>query len=99
MDRKLHRDLVETPGQTQHHHDAGGDHVALMSTLSAQAQAALLAEPLSAELAEALTVEAQASLAEQARIEAADTMPFEQYRQAYLSPERLGLGRKPPAGC
>lgn len=79
--------------------DAGGDHVALMSTLSAQAQAALLAEPLSAELAEALTAEAQASLAEQARIEAADTMPFEQYRQAYLSPERLGLGRKPPAGC
>ena len=79
--------------------DAGGDHVALMSTLSAQAQAALLAEPLSAELAEALTAEALASLAEQARIEAADTMPFEQYRQAYLSPERLGLGRKPPAGC
>ena len=29
------------------------------------------------------------SLAEQQRIEAADTMPFEQYRLAYLSPERL----------
>jgi glutamate--cysteine ligase len=29
------------------------------------------------------------SLAEQQRIEAADTLPFEQYRQAYLSPDRL----------
>jgi glutamate--cysteine ligase len=33
------------------------------------------------------------SLAEQQRIEAADTMPFEQYRQAYLSPERLQVKR------
>ena len=32
---------------------------------------------------------AAASVAEQQRIEAADSMPFEQYRQAYLSPDRL----------
>ncbi|WP_225784775.1 glutamate--cysteine ligase [Xenophilus sp. Marseille-Q4582] len=31
------------------------------------------------------------SVAAQARIEAADTMPFEQYREQYVSPDRLGL--------
>ncbi len=31
------------------------------------------------------------SLADQQAIEAADQMPFEQYRQQYVSPERLGL--------
>jgi glutamate--cysteine ligase len=31
------------------------------------------------------------SLADQAAVEAGDTMPFEQYRQQYISPERLGL--------
>jgi len=36
------------------------------------------------------------SLAEQARIEAADTMPFETYRQHYLAPERLRLPRGTP---
>jgi glutamate--cysteine ligase len=36
------------------------------------------------------------SLAEQARIEAADTMPFEIYRQQYLAPERLRLPRGAP---
>jgi glutamate--cysteine ligase len=30
---------------------------------------------------------------DQAAVEAADTLPFEQYRQQYVSPERLGLGR------
>ena len=34
---------------------------------------------------------AEASVAEQRRIEAADTMPFEAYRQAYLSIDRLGV--------
>ena len=31
------------------------------------------------------------SLQEQRNIEAADSLPFEVYRQKYLSPERLGL--------
>ena len=31
------------------------------------------------------------SVADQAAVEAADTMPFEQYRQQYISPDRLGL--------
>jgi glutamate--cysteine ligase len=30
---------------------------------------------------------------DQKAIEAADTMPFEQYRQQYISPERLGMTR------
>jgi glutamate--cysteine ligase len=34
---------------------------------------------------------ARQSLADQAAVEAGDTMPFEQYRQQYISPERLGL--------
>ena len=33
----------------------------------------------------------EVSLAEQKRIEAADTLPFEQYREQYVSPARLGL--------
>src|SRR4051812_9320426 len=33
------------------------------------------------------------SLADQAAVEAADSMPFEQYRQQYISPERLGLSQ------
>lgn len=31
------------------------------------------------------------SVQDQAEVEAADTLPFEQYRQQYISPERLGL--------
>jgi glutamate--cysteine ligase len=51
----------------------------------------LLAEPWSAEqLArfEAMSVE---SLAAQRRIEAGDAMPFEDFRQHYVSADRLGL--------
>ena len=46
--------------------------------------------PYAAELQARHEAEARASLAEQARIEAADTLPFEVYRQHYLAPERLG---------
>ena len=35
----------------------------------------------------------QQSLQAQKAIEAADTMPFETYRQQYVSPERLDLSR------
>jgi glutamate--cysteine ligase len=38
--------------------------------------------------------EAAASIDEQKKLEAADSMPFEIYRQQYLSPERLGLGHR-----
>jgi glutamate--cysteine ligase len=33
------------------------------------------------------------SIQEQKRIEAADTMPFEIYREQYVSPARLGMAR------
>ena len=36
---------------------------------------------------------AKQSVQDQAAVEAADTMPFEQYRQQYISPERLGLSQ------
>jgi glutamate--cysteine ligase len=45
--------------------------------------------PYSAELAERFTRLAEGSLVKQRQIEAADTLPFETYRQQYLAPERL----------
>jgi len=53
----------------------------------------MLARPLDPAVAARLERAAADSLAEQARIEAADTMPFEVYRQMYVSPDRLGMGR------
>ena len=47
--------------------------------------------PLDAELQERLVSMASESLRAQRGIEAADSIPFEQYRQGYLSRERLGV--------
>jgi len=58
---------------------------------SQQAQTQLLARPFPAEMAAHFGELARASIEEQQAIEAADTMPFEHYRQQYLSPQRLGL--------
>lgn len=52
---------------------------------------ALLALPWSAERQQAFEAATATSVEEQRRIEAADTMPFEQYREQYVSPARLGL--------
>jgi glutamate--cysteine ligase len=63
---------------------------------SEKARAALLALPFTdAQQAkfEALT---RQSIAEQKKIEEADSMPFELYREKYLSPERLGLPKAQP---
>jgi glutamate--cysteine ligase len=54
-----------------------------------QTQQQILALPWSAEQQARFEREAKESLAEQAAIEAADTMPFEEFRQDYVSPERL----------
>jgi glutamate--cysteine ligase len=54
-----------------------------------QAQQAMLTLPWSHEQQVRFEREAEASLAEQAAIEAADTMPFEAFRQDYVSAERL----------
>ena len=58
---------------------------------SQETKAAILALPYAAEVDERFRRLARESLDEQKQIEAADTMPFEIYRQQYLSKERLGI--------
>ena len=58
---------------------------------SLQTKEALLGLPFSDVLKAHFRSLAQQSIEEQKRIEAADDMPFEDYRQRYLSAERLGL--------
>jgi glutamate--cysteine ligase len=58
---------------------------------SQKTQTQLLARPFPPEMAAHFRELARASIEEQQAIEAADTMPFEHYRQQYLSPKRLGL--------
>jgi glutamate--cysteine ligase len=52
---------------------------------------AILKLPLSEEVASRFALQAQESIGEQRRIEAADTVPFETYRQQYLAP--IGLNQ------
>jgi len=56
---------------------------------SARHRASLLAAPLPAEAEARQRRLAAESIQEQRAIEAADTLPFEQFRQRYLAPERL----------
>jgi glutamate--cysteine ligase len=71
----------------------GGSHDAFVRAHSLRTRAHMLALELPANVSAHMTELAAESLAEQARIEAADTMPFEIYRQRYLAPERLRLPR------
>jgi glutamate--cysteine ligase len=57
------------------------------------AKSRLLKLPYSANVQGRFETLAQQSLQDQAEVEDADSMPFEHYRQQYISPERLGLGR------
>jgi len=50
---------------------------------------AIMKLPLSDEVAKRYALEAEESIVEQRRIEGADTLPFETYRQLYLAPVRL----------
>jgi glutamate--cysteine ligase len=74
----------------------GGSHDAFVHAHSLRTRAHMLALDLPANVAAHMAELATESLAEQARIEAADTMPFEIYRQQYLAPERLRLPRGTP---
>jgi glutamate--cysteine ligase len=65
--------------------------VAFARERSALTKEALLGLPFSAEQQAAFEALSRQSIAEQKKIEAADTMPFEIYRQQYVSPDRLGL--------
>jgi len=55
------------------------------------AKGKLLRLPWTGSLQARLEGLARQSVEDQAAVERADTMPFEQYRQQYISPERLGL--------
>jgi len=58
---------------------------------SLQTQAGLLALPYSDQTQNRFAKMTQVSLEEQRQIEAADSLPFEVYREQYLSAERLGI--------
>jgi glutamate--cysteine ligase len=73
----------------------GGDfdqsYLAFVLAQSQQTRAALLALPYSDQLHNRFTKLSQESIEALKRIEASDTLPFEEYRRQYLSVERLGL--------
>jgi len=71
--------------------DFAGSYTAFTRAQSLQTRTNLIRLPFPPELAARFAALAEASVAEQRRIEAADTVPFEDYRQAYLSTERLGI--------
>jgi glutamate--cysteine ligase len=58
---------------------------------SQQTKAKLLALPFSAAQQSKFSALSEQSVRDQQAIEAADALPFEAYRQQYMSPERLGL--------
>ncbi|MGY4831646.1 glutamate--cysteine ligase [Sphaerotilaceae bacterium SBD11-9] len=71
--------------------DFGSSFQRFTQAQSVQTQSRLLGLPFPPELQAHFGAMAKASVEEQHAIEAADTMPFEIYRQQYLSPQRLGL--------
>ncbi|RZJ24951.1 MAG: glutamate--cysteine ligase [Haliea sp.] len=73
--------------------DFDNSFLAFTAAQSQQIRAKLLALPFSAGQQAKFAAMSQQSQEDQKAIEAADTMPFEIYRQQYLSPERLGLTR------
>lgn len=64
-------------------------HVAFSLAQSAQTHAKLTAQALPAEVLAKFEQQAQTSLQDQAAIEAADTLPFEAFRQDYMSARHL----------
>lgn len=73
--------------------DHGNSFTAFTRAQSLQTKAKLLALPFPASLQAKFEALTEQSLKDQKAIEDGDTMPFEQYRQQYVSPERLGLTR------
>ena len=73
--------------------DHADSFTAFTSAQSLQTKAKLLALPFPASLQSKFEQLSAQSAQEQKSIEAADTMPFEAFRQQYVSPERLGLTR------
>jgi glutamate--cysteine ligase len=71
--------------------DFDSSYVGFTRAQSDQTRNHLLATPFTAEQQARFAALAKASVDEQKRIEAADSLPFEQYRLKYLSVERLGV--------
>jgi glutamate--cysteine ligase len=71
--------------------DFEGAYVRFIRAQSQQTRNTLLALPWPAALEQRFVEMAAESMQAQTRIENADTMPFEIYRQEYLSPKRLGV--------
>ena len=71
-------------------HDFDASYVGFVRAQSAQTRNALLALPYPTVLAQKFATMARASIEERRRIEASDRMTFEEFRQDYLSVERLG---------
>ena len=71
--------------------DFGNSFQQFTQAQSKQTQAELLARPFPPDVEARFNEMARESIEAQKSIEAADTMPFEIYRQQYLSPQRLGL--------
>jgi len=69
--------------------DHGRSYVSFVLALSRAHRETLLGLPFAADAAQRFARMARESLAEQRQIEAADRVPFETYRQQFLSPELL----------
>ncbi|CAN5509152.1 glutamate--cysteine ligase [soil metagenome] len=74
--------------------DHENSYIGFVRAQSAKTRSELLELPYPPAMQARFDAEAAASIDEQKKLEAADTMPFEIYRQQYLSPERLGLGHR-----
>jgi glutamate--cysteine ligase len=73
--------------------DHGNSFTAFTRAQSQQVKAKLLALPFPGSLQAKFEALSAQSARDQKAIEEADTMPFEQYRLQYISPERLGLSK------
>ena len=71
--------------------DFDSSYVGFTCAQSEQTRNKLLGLPFTAELQARFAALAKASVDEQKRTEASDSLPFEEYRQQYLSVERLGV--------
>jgi glutamate--cysteine ligase len=71
--------------------DFDNSFIGFTRTQSQQTKAKLLALPFSAAQQARFAALGEQSVRDQQAIEAGDSMPFEIYRQQYVSPERLGL--------
>jgi glutamate--cysteine ligase len=69
--------------------DFDDSYIDFLRQQSEQTRKTLMDLPYSEALAQRFKAQAEASLVEQAHIEAADTVPFDEYLRQYLSPARM----------